>query len=133
MPNTLRWILVAPATLVATVGAYIILTLVWNLVRAINIVPQDGFIDLGLANLSINGLAAVAGVFVGARTAPCYRQITAIVMAALLVLLAVVTIALGSAFRANLSMSFGWHVFSSIAWIAGAGIAAYIVSKKSSH
>ena len=131
MPNTLRWILVAPATLGATVGVYIILTVVWNLVRAINIVPQDGIIDLGLGNLGINGFAAAVGVFAGARTAPYYRRLTAIVVAALLILLALVTIAVGSAFRANLSMSFGWHVFSSMAWIAGAITAALAMTKES--
>jgi hypothetical protein len=130
MSNTLRWVLVAPATIAATVGAFIGLTIVWNIVRLLNIVPQGGLIDLAFANAAVNALAAAAGVFAGARLAPRGAATVAVVTATILVLLAIVTLMLGSAFRAQVSMSIGWHVFSSVAWAAGAVGAAVAVHRE---
>lgn len=128
MHKAVRWILVAPAAVGAATLAFVALTLVWNLVRAVNIVPQDGLIDLALASAGINGVAAAAGVIAGARVAPRAPQWTAIVVAGVFVLIAILLLLLTNVIRPHLHISFGWHVFSSLAWIAGAVYAAYSFS-----
>lgn len=130
MFNTLRWILVVPATLAATAGAYFGLVLVWNLVRVINIVPQDGLVDLALANLGVNGASSAAGVLAGTKTAPRHRRAAAIMVAILLGAVGLASLLVGAAFRDSLRMSLGWHVFSSIAWVVGAIAAALALSKQ---
>lgn len=129
MQKAVRWILVLPAAVGAAILAYIALTLLWNAVRIINIVPQDGLVDLALASAGINGFASAAGVAAGARVAPHGSHRAAVVLGAVFVLAAVVTLDLGYTFRAHLAMSFGWHVFSSLAWSAGAVVSAYVLAK----
>jgi hypothetical protein len=129
MLSALRWVLVLPAALGVAIAAYFLATLVWNVVRAFNIVPQGSVVDFALASLWINGLAAALGVFAGARAAPRNQLHAATVAAALLILLAVATLVIGVQFRDRLSMSLPWHIFSSLAWIGGA-LAALIQTRK---
>ena len=91
------------------------ITLVWNLVATINIVPQNDFISVGLANFGINAVAAGLGVVAGSHLAPSMRTRTAWVLATLTVLFALVTLAYGAQFRASTSMSLGWHIWSTFA------------------
>lgn len=131
MPNALRWILVAPAAVGATIIGFALMTLSWNVVRTLNIVPQEGILDLAMGNAWVNGTAAALGVVAGTHVAPGRSRSTSIVLAAVFALFAVLTLVVGNAFRDGTGMSLGWHVFSAIAWIAGAAIAAVSASKPS--
>ena len=112
-----------PVALVATVTAWVGLTLVWNLTSAINIVPQGDVVSVGLANFGINAFAAGIGVFAGANLAPVARKQTAVVLAVATILFAVAMLAFGAQFRATASMSFGWHIWSTFAWVVGGLVA----------
>ena len=118
MSKTIKWILVAP------VATWVALTLVWNLVASINIVPQNDLISLGLANFGINAIAPFAGIVVGSRMAPSSQQRTAAASSVALVAFAIALLAIGAQFRGALSMSFGWHIWSTFAWVVGAVAAA---------
>lgn len=125
-----KWLLVLPAFIAVTIVGWIGLTLVWNLVATINIVPQNDFISLGLANFGINAIASGAGVMAGVRLAPTMQQQTAITLATLTILFALAMLTFGAGFRASTSMSLGWHIWSTLAWVVG-GVAAAVQSGKS--
>lgn len=122
-----------PATLAATVGAYFGLSLVTHLARVINIVPQEGLLDLVLASVGINGVTAAAGVFAGTKTAPRHRRTTAITVAILLGAMGLTSVILGAIFREHLRAPLGWHALSSVAWVAGAVVAALALAKHYEH
>jgi hypothetical protein len=128
MQKAVRWILVAPAAVGAAMLAFVALTLVWNVVRLVNIVPQDGLIDLALSSAGINAIASAAGVIAGAHVAPGARERTAITLAGVFMLIAILLMALANVIRPHLHISLGWYVFSSLAWIIGAACAAYSLS-----
>jgi hypothetical protein len=124
MNPALRWILLVPAALAGAAAAYVGGVLVWNVVRLVNIMPQESFIDLAFAAVGINGAAGAAGVFAGAAVAPNGKAGAAVMMAALFALLALVSLAIGASVRESLKLSLAWHVASSVAWIGGAAAAA---------
>ena len=130
MNNISKWLLVLPAAIAATVASWIALTIVWNLVATVNIVPQNDFISVGLANFGINALASGLGVVAGVHLAPTMQRQTAIVLAVLTVLFALTTLVFGAKFRTSASMSLGWHIWSTLAWAVG-GVAAAIQQWKS--
>ena len=130
MNNATKWFLVLPASIGATVAGWVAITLVWNLVVAINIVPQNDLIRLGLANFGINAISAWLGVVAGSQLAPSMRPQTALVLAAVSVLFALAVLAYGGLFRTSVSMSVGWHIWGTIAWVSGA-VAAVVQAWKS--
>lgn len=128
MNKSIKWLLVVPAAVLAIVATWVALTLAWNLVSLINIVPQNDLISLGLAGFGINAIAPYAGIVVSSRLAPTSQQLTAVVLAVILIGFAIATLAFGLQFRILTSMSFGWHLWSTFAWVVGS-IAAAVHAK----
>lgn len=58
MRNAVRWILVPPAAVLAGLAGWAAMVLVWNVMRFVSIVPQEGPISLALANFGIHFIAA---------------------------------------------------------------------------
>lgn len=119
MNPTARWLLVLPVALAATAVSWILLTLAWNITSTVNIVPQLDTISVGLANFGINAISAGLGVLAGTRMAPHHWSRTSIVLGAVYLKIAFVAIAYGVSARERISMSLGWHIWSTIAWVIG--------------
>jgi hypothetical protein len=129
MKNFLRWLLVLPAALATMPATFFVAVLAWNVVRAVNIVPQDSFVDVAFAAFGINALAVFTGVHAGASTAPTHRHIAAIVIAVLVAIAWIVVLIFRSEVGAALSISFGWLLWSSTGQIAGAAVASLGIFK----
>ena len=133
MNNTVKWVLVIPASMAATIMGWICLTLVWNITATINIVPQNDLISLGLASFGINAGAAALGIVAGTYLAPAMRARTALVLATVTVFFALSMLVLFFVatlrYDVQLSMSPGWMIWSTFAWVAGAVAVAVQVRK----
>lgn len=115
-----RWLLLVPALIGASTVCFALLTLLWNLVASLNIVPQTDIVSLGLANFGINVLSAAAGVAAGAALIPAYKGKAALVSASISVVVALVLLVWAANGGSPLSMSLGWHIWSTLGWIFGA-------------
>lgn len=120
MNSFVRWILVLPAVVIGGIAAWASMLLVWNVVRFVNIVPQDGAISVAIANFGINFVAAAAAVLAGAAVAPVKTRPTRIGIGLAVVALALATFVAGEEVREALSMSAKWHILAVIAWASGA-------------
>lgn len=119
MSASIRWLFLLPAMAAAACLAFGGMTLVVNIVSWINIVPQNDRISLVLANFTINFAAAWAAVAAGWSVAPAKTRTVCIAIGAVAVVFALLTLAFGVEFRESLRMSMGWHVWSTVAWLAG--------------
>lgn len=122
---TLRWLLFIPAALSASIVAYFAFALLSYVVRTFNIVSQESVIDLLLAIIGGNFVAAVAGVFAGTLTAPKGRTYVAVVLASLSVSFAIVVAVMVFLDPNLVSQSVFEVTVGSIAWVVGASLGAY--------
>ena len=130
MARVVKWLLVLPAAIGASVLAFAGLTLLWFLQKWINIVPQEDIVSYALATFFINAAAAGAGVAAGANTAPSHHGKVAVAIAVLMVLAAPAVLFGVTGFRERSITPFWWHVFGGAAWIIGAVIAAVALWKR---
>lgn len=124
MNQVARWIVLVPAVFIASSLTFGLLTLLWNVVANLNIVPQSDVISLGLANFGINAVSAAAGVAAGAALLPLVKGRSATVAAGVSVAVAIGLLAWAFAGGSPLGMSIGWHAWSTVGWVVGAAAAA---------
>ena len=134
MHPILRWVLVLPAFIAASVGGYVILGFVVHLVRTVNIVSQNTFVDVLLAVVGVNFIAACVGVLVGYFTAPRGHRWLAVVLALISILFTLSILILALSNHEIITQALPPVIVGSIAWILGAISGAYgAISAENEH